>query len=59
MGIIRVLSEFAAAAAVLHPDHRQRYDDLVRADARPAARTKSPAGHADTPETDLSTRRVG
>ncbi len=36
MGFIRALTEFAAAAAVLHPDHRQRYDDLVRADARPA-----------------------
>jgi hypothetical protein len=35
MGIIRALTEFAAAAAVLHPDHRQRFDDLVRADGRP------------------------
>ena len=29
MGFIRALAEFAAAAANLHPDHRQRYDDLV------------------------------
>jgi hypothetical protein len=43
MGFIRALAEFAAAAANLHPDHRQRYNDIVRADAQPAAGAKSPA----------------
>jgi hypothetical protein len=59
MRFIRALTEFAAAAANLHPDHRTRFDDLVHGAAAPAARAKSPAGHLDRPGNDVPRRRVG
>jgi len=43
MRFIRALTEFAAAAANLHPDHRPRFDDLVHGADRPPADAKSPA----------------
>jgi hypothetical protein len=58
MGFIRALTDFAAAAANLHPDHRIRFDELAGPD-HPLAGAESPAGHGDAPEDAVSSRRVG
>ena len=42
MGVTRIFMEFAAAAANLHPDHRQRYAELVRIEPRRVARATGP-----------------
>lgn len=42
MGLRRLLIEFAAAAANLHPDHRTTYDGLVRQD-EPVVGNREPA----------------
>ena len=57
MGIIRALTDFAAAAANLHPDHRVRFDELTGLE-HPRADAESPVRHGDTPEHTVSSRRV-
>jgi hypothetical protein len=58
MGFIRALTDFAAATANLHPDHRARFNELAGPD-RPRTAAESPAGHGDAPEDAVSSRRVG
>ena len=58
MGFISALTEFAAAAANLHPDHRSRLDELAGVE-HPRSPTGSPVRHGDTPEETASARRVG
>ena len=58
MGFSRTLTEFAAAAANLHPDHRSRFDELAGVE-QPRAHIESPVGHGDSPEETVSSRRVG
>ena len=58
MGFISALTEFAAAAANLHPEHRSRLDELAGAE-HPRSRSESPVRHGDTPEETVSSRRVG
>ena len=58
MGFISALTEFAAAAANLHPVHRARFDELAGVE-HPRANTESPVRHGDTPEATVSSRRVG
>ena len=57
MGFIRALTEFAAAAANLHPDHRSRFAELAGVES-PQADAESPVGRSDTPEDTVSSRRV-
>ena len=58
MGFISALTEFAAAAANLHPDHRAWFDELAGV-AHLRADTESPLRHGDPPEATVSSRRVG
>jgi len=58
MGFISALTEFAAAAANLHPDHQVWFDELAGVE-HPSADTESPVRHGDTPEATVSSRRVG
>ena len=58
MGFIRALTEFAAAAANLHPDHRSWFDELAGFE-HPGAHAESPVRHGDAPEETVSSWRVG
>ena len=53
MGIIRALTDFAAAAANLHPDHRVRFDELTGLE-HPRVDAESPVRHVGTPEHTVS-----
>ena len=57
MGFIRALTEFAAAAANLHPDHRSRFDELAGCD-HPRADAESPAPGQSSSEPPRSSTSV-